>query len=102
MAATGNAEPLIKELTNLKNHIEKSELYRNISEPVSGTFDMKSMNLNALKVPYIAEKALNYLYAEHNLIKEELFRTITAKLELDRKYLMVRLSDNRRYLDLEN
>jgi len=86
----------------LKNNIEKSELYKNISEPVLGTFDMKSMNLNALKVPYIAEKALIFLYAEHNLIKEELFRSVTAQLDLDRKYLMVRLSDNRRNLDLEN
>jgi len=102
MAATGNPDPLINELNNLKNNIEKSELYKNISEPVLGTFDMKSMNLNALKVPYIAEKALIFLYAEHNLIKEELFRSVTAQLDLDRKYLMVRLSDNRRNLDLEN
>ena len=101
MAASGNPEPLIGELDKLKNNIEKSELYKNITEPISGTFDMKSMNLNALKVPYIAEKALIFLYVEHNLIKEELFRSITSSLDLDRKYLMVRLSDNRRNLDLE-
>lgn len=100
-AAAGEANPLIEELGKLRNNIEKSELYKNITEPISGTFDMKSMNLNALQVPYIAEKALVYLYAEHNLIKEELFRSITSTLDLDRKYLMVRLSDNRRYLDLE-
>lgn len=100
MAAAGDSRPLTTELEKLKNDIEKSELYRNISQPVSGTFDMRYMNLNALKVPYIAEKALLYLYAEHNLITEELFRRLTDQLDLDKNYLMVRLSDNRRSLDL--
>nr|MDA3808835.1 thymidine kinase [Spirochaetaceae bacterium] len=101
-AAAGKPEKLIHELEHLKNNIEKSVLYKNITEPISGTFDLKSMNLNSLKVPYIAEKALVYLYAEHNLIKEELFRSIIRELDLDVKYLMIRLSDNKRSIDLEN
>lgn len=99
-ASAGDSEPLINELYNLKNHIEKSELYKNISEPVSGTFDMRTMNLNALKVSFIAEKALIFLFSENNLINEELFRSIVDRLNLDRKHLKIRLSDNGRFLDL--
>ncbi len=100
-AASGNTKPLRRELEKLKNNIENSELYKSISEPLSGVFKPESINLNALKVPYIAEKALIYLYTEHNLITEELFRSITSFLDLDLDYLLVRLSDNGRSLDLK-
>jgi thymidine kinase len=100
MASSGNVKPLIDELDKLKSRIEKSELYKNIALPVSGIFDSESMNLNALKVPFIAEKALIYLFAENNLIPEELFRSITTQLDLNREYLTKRLSDNRRTIDL--
>lgn len=100
MAAAGNTAPLLNELDKLKNHMEKSELFKSLNVPVSGIFNIESMNLNALKVPFIAEKALVFLFAENNLIPEELFRSVTDQLDLDREYLMIRLSDNRRPVDL--
>ena len=43
---------------------------------------------------------LVYLYAEQNLLSSEQLRSIVSDLGLDREYLMRRLSDNRRPLEL--
>ena len=57
--------------------------------------------MNSLLVPYIAEKALIYLYSEQNLVTEEQMKTLAADLELDRSYMADTLADNRRPVDME-
>ena len=56
--------------------------------------------LEALRLPCLAERELAYLYAEQNLLSAEQLQSIVADLGLDRDYLMRRLSDNRRPVEL--
>jgi thymidine kinase len=49
----------------------------------------------------IAEKALIYLYAEQNLITEELLLRLVSELGLDREYIKKTLYDNRRSVNLD-
>ncbi len=56
--------------------------------------------LEALRLPCLAERELAYLYAEQNLLSAEQLKSIVADLGLDRDYLMRRLSDNRRPVEL--
>jgi thymidine kinase len=56
--------------------------------------------LHSLRLPCLAERALVYLYAEQNLLSAEQLRRAALDLRLDRDYLMRRLADNRRPLDL--
>jgi thymidine kinase len=56
--------------------------------------------LQALRLPCLAERELAYLYAEQNLLSAEQLRSIVSDLGLDRGYLMRRLSDNRRPIEL--
>jgi thymidine kinase len=56
--------------------------------------------MNALKVPCIAERALVYLYAEQNLLSAAQLRDAVRDLGLDRDYLMRRLADNKRPIEL--
>jgi len=57
--------------------------------------------MNSLKVANIAEKALIYLYAEQNLLPEELLIRLTESLKLDRVYMKKTLEDSRRQVDLD-
>jgi thymidine kinase len=99
-AASGNFEPLKSELYALKNNIENSILYRHLHK----RYNLKPeerINLNALKVDFIAEKALIYLFAEQNLITEDLLLKLVGDLKLDRRYMEKTLSDNRRPIKLD-
>jgi thymidine kinase len=99
-AASGNIQPLRKELYSLKNKIEDSELYRHLHERYDNNLD-KKINLNSLKVDFISEKALIYLFAEQNLITEDLLLKLVEELGLDRRYMEKTLSDNRRRINLD-
>ena len=92
-------EPLAGELRLLHEDIDNSELYRLLEKKYSES-DTGQVNMNALKVPCIAEKALVYLYAEVNLITEVQLRTFCENLRLDRTYIEKTLADNRRPVTL--
>ncbi|MFW6361471.1 MAG: thymidine kinase [Spirochaetota bacterium] len=99
-AARGTIDPLWKELDALKHNKERSLLYDHLKEQFAGTPD-EHVNMNSLKVANIAEKALIYLYAEQNLLPEELLIRLTEGLKLDRAYMKKTLEDNRRQVDLD-
>ena len=98
-AAAGDLGPLRKELASLKGHIEKSRLYALLHEEYIATSSPQPINMNALLVPCIAEKALAYLYAEQNLVSEQQVKRLSGELDLDRVYLEKVLRDNRRPID---
>ena len=99
-ACRGELGPLRKELGYLKNSIEKSQLYSNLENLFLQENNPQPVNINALKVPCIAEKALMFLFAEQNLISEDQMRIIVDELDLDREYMRSTLADNGRPLDL--
>lgn len=99
-AARGTIDPLWKELDALKHNKERSLLYEHLKEQFAGTPD-EHVNMSSLKVANIAEKALIYLYAEQNLLPEELLIRLTEGLKLDRAYMKKTLEDNRRQVDLD-
>ncbi len=101
-AARGNLEPLIGELRLLNTDIQSSALAGHFEEKYGHRQSESSlMNLNSLKVPCIAEKALMYLFLEQNLIGEHQFISITRELNLDTEYLTRILTDNGRSVRLE-
>lgn len=97
-AASGNLDPLAAELSAVSRSIEDSSLYRHLHGRFRG--DREGINLNALKVPCIAEKALIFLYSEENLISAEQLRRLSEELDLDSSYIHERLADNRRLAEL--
>ncbi len=99
-ASRGEVTSLRTELRHLKSSIEESLLYRNLKELFLEGSDPQPVNMNSLKVPCIAEKALMFLFAEQNLVSEDQMRQLTEELELDRDYMRSTLADNGRPLDL--
>ncbi len=99
-AARGDPGPLVRELAAMKDDPETSELYASFKRNYIDREDPKPENMNALRVPCLAERALCYLYAEQNLVPVEQLRRIVAELRLDTDYLAKRLADNRRPTDL--
>ncbi|MEA1910112.1 MAG: thymidine kinase [Spirochaetota bacterium] len=99
-AASGSIEPLKKELYSLKNKIENSTLYKHLHERHNNSPEEK-INLNSLKVDFISEKALIYLFAEQNLITEDLLLKLIEELSLDRRYMEGTLADNKRPINLD-
>ncbi len=51
-----------------------------------------------LLVPFLAERAVVYLYAERNLLSELQLHSLVASLDLDRPFLNRRLADNGKVL----
>jgi thymidine kinase len=98
MAARGNLDPLLAELVALSGPIDESRLAVSLRSRCREEGE-GSVELAALKVPCITERALVYLYAEQNLLSLEQMRRIVGDLGLDHEYLSRRLSDNRRPLD---
>jgi len=96
LASQGKAEPLTRELWSIKNEMGASLLFKSLNEKESEHKNDKTIILNSLKVPYISERALMFLFAEQNLITEDLFKKIVESLELDVTYLEKRLIDNNR------
>ena len=94
-ASLGDAKPLLEEMRALDADIESSALYRHMAEKY-GENGNGDMNMNALRVPCIAEKALIYLFAEQNLLTEAQLREIVETLNLDTQYLEESLGSNGR------
>jgi thymidine kinase len=92
-ASRGELEPLRNELYRMLYDVEKSHLYEHFERKYSTN---GSVNMNALRVPCIAEKALVYLFSEANLITEEQLVGLSSELEMDRQYIVKTLADNRR------
>lgn len=99
-ASVGDLVPLETELRALRFNPEASELFRSFrAYYVDGSAPSRE-HMNALRVPLIAERALVYLFAEQNLLSAEQTRLLVDKLDLNRDYLMKRLSDNKRPMSL--
>ena len=93
-ASRGEPVALRRELELLTGRVERSLLCQSFC----GTDEMQ---MNALRVSCIAEKALLFLFTEQNLVPNELFLQLVKELELDRDYLRKRLRDCRRESVLE-
>ena len=99
-AGEGDIEPLQEELLNIKDSIKKSKLFKLFHKKYIDDRDGDVINMNALSVEYIAEKALMYLFAEQNLITEEQMKDISCRLELNKSYMQNCLGDNGRKVSL--
>ena len=99
IAARHDETPLEEELWNIKNNLKKSKLYIHFTEKYLET--PAAINMNALDVPLIAEKALIFLFAEQNLIQENQLKGVVERLRLDRNYLSHVLADNGRPVEME-
>ena len=95
MAARGDEKPLFNELKALKNDKESSMLYHNFCDRYRDKRDEEIL-FNALLPQNIAEKALVFLFCEHNLVPEEMLLRLVSQLDLDTTYLAKVLSDNKR------
>lgn len=98
-AAVGDVSGLEAELYALHNDPLRSQLGQWLTREHAGDTPTDRLSRNALAVPYLAERALCYVFAEQNLIGAQTVRDLTHKLDLDRSYLEERLSDNRRPVD---
>ena len=92
-AASGDINPLKREMERIKFQIEDSSLYQH-----STGLYLKPVMMNALRVPCIAEKALIYLFNEQNLIARRQLFDLIGELKLDQDYITRRLQDNSRIL----
>lgn len=96
MASRGSMEPLEDELRRLNQNPHGTELYKSLKENHLDCFEPQRVCMNALLVPYLAEKALIYLYVEQNLIDVDQLLRLTERLKLNEAYLDERLRDNKR------
>jgi thymidine kinase len=99
-ASRGDLAPLKRELWQIKNEREQSDLYRFFKERFLDCENPEPKNMDSLRVDCIAERALIYLFAEQNLVTADQLIRIADELRLDKDYLEKRLSDNRRPLAL--
>ncbi len=99
-AARGDLAPLKRELSAMNADVEASELYQSFVRRYLNREDPQPENMNALRVPCLAERALCYLYAEQNLVSADQLTGLVRELKLDRDYLAQRLRDNRRPVEL--
>ncbi len=99
-AGRGDVDGLVREIEALRGNMEKSELYRNLMKRYGDDPEWE-VYLNSLRPGLVAEKALMYLYAEQNIISEQLLQKIVFDLELNIPYLEKTLSDNRRPVSFE-
>jgi len=98
-AAAGDGTDLLEELRALNADPDSSRLGRWLAEHHPSDSERDRLSRNAILVPCLAERALVFLFAEQNLISEQLLREIVNALDLDRNYLAERLADNRRPVD---
>ncbi|MGA2546627.1 MAG: thymidine kinase [Rectinemataceae bacterium] len=99
-AARGDIKPLLAELAAVADGSEKSRLAASLRSRHLECPEPCPEMLQALRLPCLAERELAYLFAEQNLLSAEQLRSIVSDLGLDRGYLMRRLSDNRRPIEL--
>jgi len=98
-ASQGDPAPLRQELYSMHRELEGSLLFWHLKERFLEGENPQPINMNALEVPRIAEKALMYLFAEQNLVTEEQLKRLTGELDLDWEYMTRTLADNRRPVD---
>ncbi|MFP4363646.1 MAG: thymidine kinase [Spirochaetia bacterium] len=99
-ASRGDIEGLEEELRRIKYDIKKSRLYAHFTNRYLHKTDPQPVNMNALKVDCIAERAVAFLYAEQNLLSGNQVRELVKRLALATDYLEKTLTDNRRPLSL--
>jgi len=99
-ATSGNYEDLVKELKYLKYDIQKSQLCENLKKRYSND-ENQEVYMNSLLSPFIAEKALMYLFNEQNILSEELVVKLVNGLDLDKQYMSKTLADNKRTISFE-
>jgi len=99
-ASAGDIVPLRKELASLRGSIEKSKLYNIMYDEYVGSASPQLINMNALLVPFVAEKALAYLFCEQNLVSEQQVKRLIGELDLNKEYLCKTLQDNKRPISL--
>lgn len=100
-ASRGNLTLLAGELSALQGDVEGSLLYRSFKEKYADCDSgVAEVNMNALRVPCIAEKAALFLYLEQNLLSLSQLRELVVKLTLDREYLARTLADHGRAAEL--
>lgn len=100
-ASRGDLTPLRQELFSIRNELSRSRLFLTMEEKYLRSGNPSPINMNALKVPCIAEKALIYLFAEENLLTEEQLKGLAQDLDLDTGYMARILTDNRRPVEFE-
>jgi len=99
-ASRGDLKPLLAELAAIAGDVERSRLWASLQRIHLDVPEPQPRNMDALRVPCIAEKAACYLYAEQNLLSADQLRLLVRDLGLDRDYLARRLADNRRPVEL--
>ncbi len=99
-ANKGNVKALRAEIDNLKYHMKRSQLYKNLAAKYAGDPN-EEVYMNALVPDYIAEKALMYLFNEQNLVSEDMLVRLVNELNLNRDYMERILADNRRPVSLD-
>ncbi|MCX7023976.1 MAG: thymidine kinase [Spirochaetes bacterium] len=99
-ASRGNLGPLLAELAAIAGDPGRSRLHASLKRIHLDRDGPELPPMKSLNVPCIAEKVLVYLYAEQNLLSLDQMRSVALDLGLDRDYLMKRLSDNRRPVEL--
>ncbi len=99
-ANKGNTKALRTEIDNLKYHMKRSQLYKNLVARYKGDPN-EDVYMNSLKPDYIAEKALMYLFNEQNLVSEDMLVRFVNELDLNREYMERVLADNRRPVSLD-
>ncbi|WP_037571209.1 thymidine kinase [Spirochaeta cellobiosiphila] len=99
-ATKGDTELLYKEMDALKNKIEESRLFQDLFSRYVDVPQPREINMNALKVSYIAEKALIYLFSEWNLLSLDILKDFVNRLNLNKNYIQDRLRDNGRFVQL--
>ncbi len=99
-ANKGSIRALRTEIENLKYHMKRSQLYKNLASRYKGDPN-EEVYMNSLKPDYIAEKALMYLFNEQNLVSEDMLVRIVNELNLNREYMERVLTDNRRPVSLD-
>lgn len=93
-----NIEPLQEELRCLNEDKESSLLYKSLFESYKDS-SLSEIYLNSLKPDFIAERALNYLISEQNLIPEDLAVKLAFDLNLNIDYLSQTLCNNGRNIN---
>lgn len=99
-ANKGNIKALRTEIDNLKYHMKRSQLYKNLAARYKWDPN-EEVYMNSLRPDYIAEKALMYLFNEQNLVSEDMLVRIVNELDLNREYMERVLTDNRRPVSLD-
>jgi thymidine kinase len=99
-AARGDIKPLLAELAAVADGSPRSRLATSLASRHLECRAPCPEMLESLRLPCLAERELAYLFAEANLLSAEQLKAIVSDLGLDRDYLMRRLSDNRRPIEL--